>query len=184
MADCQALLKSINSYINKIDDELTDALDEAGFINTRELTGEITTLEELIARALTGETRFIMQHLRDAVDLGEFAAAWIDIKIFDNTDNILAQIFYDSFMVNVPKIATSYVKEIDSALTIEKITKRTLDWAKEWSEELGRLMKLATHDTIEHLLTENLRVGNSVADFTRDLMDNGIRNEYHRARAA
>jgi hypothetical protein len=64
------------------------------------------------------------------------------------------------------------------------MTKRTVDWAKEWSAELGKLMKLTTHDTVERLLVDNLRDGKGVAEFTRQLMDEGIRDEYHRARSA
>ena len=184
MANCQALFDAIDAYIAKADDVLAGALSSAGFINTGELMDDITTLEALIARALTGETRFIKRRLSEAVDLAAFADDWPAIKALDNVDDVLAQLFYDNFMTTVPKIATSYIKEIDSALTVTKISQRTTDWAKGWSEELGRLMKLTTHNNIERLLIDNLRDGNSVADFTRALQDGGIRDEYKRARAA
>ena len=45
-------------------------------------------------------------------------------------------------------------------------------------------MKLESHKEIETLLTETLKDGKSVADFTQALMDGGIRSERYRARAA
>lgn len=184
MTDCGALLKAINAYIAKADNELGSMLRNAGFLNTDELLDEIVSLEDLIARALTGETRYINRRLRAAVDLGTFANEWPEIKTLDDVDEILAQLFYDNFMAAIPKAATAYIKEIDSALTVTKISKRTTDWAKEWSEELGKLMKLSTHENIERVLVDALQNGDSVADFTRALQDGGIRDEYKRARTA
>jgi len=184
MPNCAALLKAIDAYIAKADESLTNALESAGFADCADTVAEISALEENIAQALTTQSGVINQRLSESVDLGEFAEAWAELKGLDNTDEVLAQLFHDSFTTNMPKLATSYIKQVDSALTVAKITKRTVDWAQEWSAELGKLMKLTGHDAIDSLLVEHLRDGNSVADFTRALMDDGIRDEYYRARRA
>jgi hypothetical protein len=84
----------------------------------------------------------------------------------------------------MPKLTTSYIKRIDSELVVTQITQRTTAWIEEWSEELGRLMKLTTHREIENLLTMHLRDGKSVADLARAFMESGTREEYYRARTA
>jgi len=184
MSGCTALVKAIDAYIAKADDDLTDALTAAGFIDTDELMDEIASLEDLIAGALTAETSFIRRRLDEAADLETFASEWPELKTLDTVDAVLALLFYDTFTSSMPKIATSYIRQIDNSLVVTKISQRTLDWAKEWSEELGQLMKLTTHNAVERLLVEALRDGNSIADFTNALMDGGMRDEYHRARAA
>ena len=197
MRDCGALLKAIDAYIAKVDDDLSETLNEAGFADCADTVAAMSELEDNIARALTAETRYINQRLRESVDLAEFADNWEEIKETDDTGDVLAELFYNSFTTNMPKLATSYIKRIDSALTVSQITRRTVDWAQSWSAKLGKIMKLTTHERIENLLIENLREGKSVADFTRDLIDAGIRgkreeekedgtiiiiDEYHRAR--
>ena len=66
MPNCRALLKAIDAYLAKADENLAEALDEAGFINTTELVEEIATLEDFVARVLVGETRYISRRLREA----------------------------------------------------------------------------------------------------------------------
>ena len=82
----------------------------------------------------------------------------------------------------MPKLTNIYIKRTDPDLIAEAISKRTTDWARGWSEELGELMKLNSHEQIEKLLVNSLKNGDSVADFTQALMDSGIRDEYYRAR--
>ena len=178
------LIKAIDAYIAKEDIDLENILSEAGFVDSGDAIIEISDIEAKIARALTAETRIINRKLNESVDLAAFAEEWPDIAALDNVDEVIAKIFFDSFNANMQKLATSYIKQIDPELTVSAITQRTTDWVQSWSEELGQLMKLNTHATVERLLTENLRDGNSIVDFTRQLMDNGIRNEWYRARTA
>jgi hypothetical protein len=107
---------------------------------------------------------------------------WQEVTKGNNVDEKLAEIFLSDFKTNIPKLAGAYIKKIDPALTVSTITERTVAWAESWSEELGRLMKLTSKDEIEKILVHTLKDGKSVADFSRALMDSGIRDEYYRAR--
>ena len=107
---------------------------------------------------------------------------WPDIAKGDNTDEKLIEIFLEDFKKNIPNLAIGYIKTIDPQLTVQTITARTTAWIKDWSEELGRRMKLSSHMEIEKLLNDNLKNGKSVADFTRALITNGIRTPRYRAR--
>ena len=57
--NCGPLIKAIDAYIAKADDDLADALADAGFIDPDGTPAEINTLEEKVAAALTAETDYL-----------------------------------------------------------------------------------------------------------------------------
>ena len=202
MNGCVPLVKAIDAYLAKADSNLKDELGEAGFANPKDTVKEISSLEDKIAAALASEAEYITSKAKKAVDLNAFAKEWPDIIEDDYTDERLGQIFLDDFKTNIPKLATEYAKKIDPEITVATITERTSAWAENWSEELGRLMKLSTHEEVGKILADGLASGQSVSDFALALMGyrrgedgdwlrdgdgraiqiGGIRNEYHRAR--
>ncbi len=182
--NCEPLIKAIDAYIRKADDDLAGALDEAGFIDTAETVEEISGMEERVARALKKETRAILDAAEEAVDLEVFARdVWPGVKADDDVADKLRLIFFEEFNAFMPELVTHYVAKIDADLVVTDFTKRTTAWIEEWSQELGDIMKLNSHDEVEKILATGLEQGQSVAEFTRALQDSGIRDEYYRARA-
>lgn len=181
--DCSALANAIDAYIAKADGDLESTLSEAGFIDPAGTVEEISALESRVSGALVEETARFTKAAEKAVDLEAFASdIWADAKDADNVDEKLGEIFLDEFNTNMPNLATGYIKAIDSALVVETISKRTVAWAESWSGELGRIMKLSSHNEVERILVNGLKNGQSVAEFTQAFLDSGIRNEYYRAR--
>lgn len=183
MCKCDALLKAIDAYLAKADDDLSEALDDAGFIEPKETVKDAAALEDALTEALEKETKYFRAKAKKAVDLEAFAKDWPEIIEGDNVDEQLARLFVEDFERNIPSLAAGYIKKIDPQLTVKTITARTTAWASEWSEKLSGLMKLDTHKEIEKLLTETLKDGKGVAEFTQALIDGGIRSERYRARA-
>lgn len=183
MCKCDALLKAIDAYLAKADDDLSEALDDAGFIEPKETIKDAAALEDALTEALEKETKYFRAKAKKAVDLEAFAKDWPEIIEGDNIDEQLARLFVEDFERNIPSLAAGYIKKIDPQLTVKTITARTTAWASDWSEKLGGLMKLETHKEIEQLLTETLKDGKGVAEFTQALIDGGIRSERYRARA-
>lgn len=183
MCKCDALLKAIDAYLAKADDDLSEALDDAGFIEPKETVKDAAALEDALTEALEKETKYFRAKAKKAVDLEAFAKDWPEIIEGDNVDEQLARLFVEDFERNIPSLAAGYIKKIDPQLTVKTITARTTAWASEWSEKLSGLMKLETHKEIEQLLTETLKDGKGVAEFTQALIDGGIRSERYRARA-
>lgn len=181
---CGALIKAIDAYLAKADNDLTEALDNAGFTKPKETVKNIASLEDSITEALEEETAYFRHKAKKSVDLKAFKDAWPEVIEGDNIDKTLAKIFADDFKANIPGLAAAYIKQIDPALTVSTITARTTAWAADWSGKLAELMKLDTHSEIEKLLTDTLKDGKSVADFTQALMEGGIRSERYRARSA
>lgn len=183
MCGCGALIKAIDAYIAKADNDLADELEKAGFVEPKKTVESASALEDKLAGALEQEIKLFKRKAKNAVNLKELRKIWPEIAKEDNADEKLAEIFLEDFKKNIPALAAGYIKAVDPQLTVQTITSRTTAWAKEWSEELGKLMKLSTHEEIEKLLTDNLQNGKSVADFTQALIDGSIRTERYRARA-
>lgn len=184
MCGCSDLIKAIDAYIAKADNDLADKLEKAGFAEPKKTVENASELEDKLADALEQEKKYLKCKAKNAVNLKELKKIWPDIATGDNADEKLAEIFLEDFKKNIPTLAAGYIKAVDPELTVQIITARTTAWARDWSEELGRLMKLSMHEEIEELLTDNLQNGKSVADFTRALMDEGIRTPRYRARTA
>ena len=180
---CKALIKAIDAYIAKADNELSDALGEAGFVQPKSTVKKISALEDKLTSALEKETKYFKGKAKEAVDLKAFAKGFPDLIEDDDADKQLSELFLKDFKENIPGLAAGYIKQVDPKLTVKTITARTLTWVENWSKKLGRLMKLDSHKEIEALLSDTLKEGKGIADFVRLLGDKDIRSERYRARA-
>ena len=183
MCKCETLIKAIDAYIAKADDNLSDALDEAGFVKPKVTVKKMGALEDRLTSELEKETKYFKRKAKEAVNLEAFAKDFPSLIDDDKTDGKLSELFVKDFKENIPELAAGYIKQVDPKLTVKTITARTLTWAESWSEKLGRLMKLDSHKEVETLLTDTLKEGKGIADFVRLLSDKDIRSERYRARA-
>lgn len=181
--NCGPLIKAIDAYIAKADNDLADALAAAGFIDPDGTLAEINTLEEKVAAALTAETDYILDALKESIDLETFInQVWPKLKEGDAVAQDLFDVFWEEFERYLRPLASEYIAQTDADLTVETVSKRTTSWVKSWSWELADLMKLDGHTMIETILTKGVEEGQSVAEVTQAILDSGIRDEYFRAR--
>ncbi|MCC8110396.1 MAG: phage head morphogenesis protein [Ruminococcus sp.] len=181
---CDPLIKAIDAYLTKANNDLTDSLKSAGFVKPKDTVKEIESFEDETTEALEDEVTYYRKKASKAVDLKALKKIWPKIVEGDTTDKTLTKLFAEDFEKNIPKLATTYIKQVDPQLTVSTITARTTVWASDWSGKLAELMKLDTQTEIEKLLTDTLKEGKSVADFTQALIDGEIRSERYRARSA
>ena len=180
---CGALIKAIDAYLAKEDDELELALEAAGYVDAPETIEHITSLEDGIAVVLISETDYILDSLKDRVDLEEyFSEVWPAIKKNNPTADKLFDLFWEDFSGYMKPLASKYIAATDAELTVRAVSQRTTAWTKQWSKDLSELMQLESHTQVERILTTAMDEGQSVAEVTQALMDSGIRNEYVRAR--
>ena len=180
---CEGLIKAIDAYLAKEDDELELALEAAGDVAAPETIEHITSLEDGIAVVLISETDYILDSLKDRVDLEEyFSEVWPAIKKNNPTADKLFDLFWEDFSGYMKPLASKYIAATDAELTVRAVSQRTTAWAKQWSKDLSELMQLESHTQVEKILTTAMDEGQSVAEVTQALMDSGIRNEYVRAR--
>ena len=180
---CEGLIKAIDAYLAKEDDELELALEAAGYVDAPETIEHITSLEDGIAVVLISETDYILDSLKDRIDLKEyFSEVWPAIKKNNPTADKLFNLFWEDFSGYMKPLASKYIAATDAELTVQAVSQRTTAWTKQWSKDLSELMQLESHTQFEKILTTAMYEGQSVAEVTQALMDSGIRNEYVRAR--
>ncbi len=180
---CKPLIKAIDNYIAKADDSLSDTLGDEGFAKPKKSFQYIKDIEDSAAEALIAETEYFVSEAEKAVGLETFAKdVWPGLKIGDALKLVIASIFTEQLEKFMPEFVGYYITQTDKNLKLEQVSKRTTDWVKSWSEELGEIMQLNSHKEIERILEKGLKDGKGIAEFTREIFDSGIRNEYYKAR--
>lgn len=178
-------MKAIDAYLEKADNDLEAELEAEGYQEPKKTLKYAKDLEDEITEALLAETDYFLAAAEKAVDLDTFAKLiWPGIVLNDELREKLAQIFLEYFDSFMPEFVECYIKQTDKDLKLPQVSKRTKAWTKKWSVELAELMQLTSHREIEKILETELENGSSIATFTRDIMESGIRDEYYKARRA
>lgn len=181
--NCKPLIKAIDAYIQKADDDLADALGAEGYVKPKKTLKYAKAIEDGVAEALLDETDYILAEAEKAVDLEAFAEKiWPKVKLNDGVGSKLVAVFTESLDEFMPEFVGYYLKQTDKDLKLSQVSKRTVAWVGTWSKDLGEIMKLNSHKEIESILEKGLKDGSSVAEFTRAILDSGIRDEYYKAR--
>lgn len=181
--ECGPLIKAIDAYIQKADDGLADALGAEGYIKPKKTLKYAQDIEDSVAEALLEETDYILAEAEKAVDLDTFAAdIWPGVKLNDAAKSKLATVFTERLSEFLPEYIGYYIAQTDRGLKLTQVSKRTLAWVKSWSKDLGEIMQLNSHKEIERILEKGLAEGQGMAEFTRAILDSGIRDEYYKAR--
>ena len=180
---CEPLIKAIDAYISKADDKLKDQLGEEGYIKPKETLKHAQEIEDEVAEALVDETDYFIKSAEKAVDLKTYAKkVWPGVKINDPLRAKLVKIFKERFSAFMPDFIGYYIQQTDRDLFLEQVSKRTTAWVVSWSEQLAEIMQLNSGNQIEKILTDGLKEGQGIAEFTRQIRESGIRDEYYRAR--
>lgn len=181
--NCKPLIKAIDAFIQKADEDLADELAEQGYIEPEKTVEYIKGIEEEVAEALLAETDYILAEAEKAIDLEAFVAdIWPGIKLNDILKRSLMSVFTKHLKKFIPEFIEYHLAQTDWELKLTKVSKRTTAWVEEWSRELSEIMQLNSHKEIEHILERGLKDGKGIAEFARDIQDSGIRNEYYKAR--
>lgn len=180
---CNSLIKAIDVYIKKADDNLSDELEAQGYIKSEKTIKYIQEIEDGVVEALLDETDEIIAEAEKAIDLETFAEdVWSKVKLDNTTKVKLIKVFKEKLNKFMPEFIGYYIAQTDKDLKLTQVSERTMAWVEGWSKELGEIMQLNSHKEIEHILEKGLKEGSSIAEFTHEILDSGIRNEYYKAR--
>jgi hypothetical protein len=182
--ECEELVKAIDAYITKADDNLDDTLDNEGYAASKKTVKATKQIEQEVADILENETELFLQRINESVDLKTFAEkVWPSVVLEDTTAAKLTEMFKEQLNEFMPPLIEAYIQRTDKSLKLDRVSSRTLSWIDEWSGQLGNIMQLNSHAEIEDILKRGLKNGDSIAKFTEAIMDSGIRDEYYRARS-
>ena len=181
--ECGPLIKAIDAYIARADDGLADALGAEGYLKPKKTVKYVQDVEDGVAEALLDETDYILAEAEKAVDLETFAEdVWPRVKVNDAAKVKLTTVFAESLDKFMPEYVGYYLTQTDRELKLAQVSKRTTAWVQSWSKDLGEIMQLNSHKEIERILEKGLAEGQGMAEFTRAILDSGIRDEYYKAR--
>ena len=178
---CEALIKAIDAYIAKADDDLADELDAEGRALPDDSVKMASDMEDGIAAALVSQTEYFIREIKKRSSVKELLDVFDEIKAKDAYCDEIAEVAFEQFTKYIPKMVVSYVDKVDSGIKITAISKRTTAWIESWSKDLADIMKLNSHNEIEAILKKGLENGDGVVDVTKAILDSGIRDEYYKA---
>lgn len=182
---CGSLIKAIDAYLAKADDDLVELLESEGFVHPEDTVAFAEAIEDLLTAALEDETAFFLHHVEESLDLEQFASEiWPGVKLDDDLKVKIVEIFKEQLQTFIPEYAGYYLAQTDKELVMSTISKRTISWVDTWSEQLGNLMQLNSHTEMENLLKQGFMDGDGVAEFAQRIMESGIRDERYKARRA
>jgi hypothetical protein len=177
------LLNSINAYIEKTDIELEENLEEEGFAEAKYSVDKSSELENDLTNILIAEVYYFVSRLKTSGSVKNFFSLELAGVMFDSTaEKKIAETFNKYFSDVVPHLSEIYFNRIDKELQFTKVSKKTLAWIDEWSAELGRIIKLSSHNVLQKYLHNGFEKGLTIEEVTKHITDKSIRESYIRAR--
>lgn len=184
ISNADGIITAIDQYLAKADDDLADALTDEGYAEAEDTVKAINSLQEEVAEVLQNQTDDFVAALETAAG-AEWAEAQETVSGILEKDDIaewVAGAATEMFQAEVPKLATAYMLETDGELVVDVIRQRTQGWIVAWSQRLGELMKINTHQQIADIIQHTIDNGESIDKLTRKIMEGGWRNEHYQAR--
>lgn len=179
---CKALQKAIEAYITKVDNDLENSMDDAGYVDSKDSVNAASDLEEEVTEILTEQTEELADVIEEAGTIPKAKKAVEEYFEDDVTGEILSATFRDYFSETILSLSDSYMKEVEGDMAVTQLRARTTAWVNQWSNELANLMQLTSADKMKSLLQEALDSDKGAVVFARSLIDEGIRQEAYRAR--
>lgn len=182
ISNAKGIISAIDCYIAKADEELTQTLTEEGFAEAEETVEQINSLQDKIADILHSQTDELLMALAAASGWKEAKKKVFQMMENDDIAEQIEEAAADMLDIEVPQLATAYMKVTEADLVVDTLRQRTSNWMASWSSELGRLMKINTHKQLTDLIQNAIDNGESIEKLTRKIMDGGWRTEYYQAR--
>ncbi|MGE8079033.1 phage minor head protein [Peribacillus loiseleuriae] len=180
MSKVDKLLKSINTFIQKAEEEdeekLIDILPDIPELD--EIPGLVEEFEKMTAKLLRQQRKLFLDELKAFIAKDDSETLGSLLNYFQN-DLFAADEFAVVFGVEAALFLTNttsslskiIMESIDKDVAFNVLSKRTTDWIESWSEELAEIMKLNTHKAIETQLIEAINAGESIAQVELRLKD-------------
>lgn len=184
LSNADSIIGAIDQYLAKADDDLADSLADEGYAEAEDTVDAINAMQDEVAETLQNQTDDFVTALETATGSGwaEAQRAVSEMMAGDDIENQVENVAADMLQTQIPKLATIYMQETDGELVVDIIRQRTQSWITSWSQRLGALMKINTHQQISDIIQSTIDKGESIEKLTRKIMDGGWRNEHYQAR--
>ncbi len=178
LSNADGIIGAIDQYLAKADDDLADSLADEGYAEAEDTVDAINAMQDEVAETLLNQTNDFVTALETATGSGWGEAQRAVSEMMDG-DDIAEQVegaAADMLQTQIPKLASTYMQETDGELVVDIIRQRTQNWIASWSQRLGELMKINTHQQISDIIQSTIDKGESIEKLTRKIMDGGWRS--------
>ncbi|OES45819.1 phage minor head protein [Domibacillus iocasae] len=171
MSKAEKLLKSLNDYIAKVDEEdeekLTDLVPD--FPGLDQIPGFVEDYEKKVAKLLRKQRKHFVDGVKSFVSKDitlEALLIYITSNLFaaDEFAEEMQEETSSFLQLTVAGLAAELMDSIDKDVPFEVLSNRSVTWIEEWSADLGKLMKLNSHDALERELKKVIKEGGSIQD--------------------
>lgn len=186
--EVEPLIKAIDRYIAKADEELEETLESEGYIEAGAIVVAINALESAINTALETDADEFIDKVVKSETVDQFLKKiWPEVKETVNLRDELSKIFRLHFDDLFHQFTFQWLIAEDPVLVsaieeVIEITKPAEAFIKGWSAELARIMNLSTKDTMERILLKASRENMTIDEVADEIANSGIRQCGYRSR--
>lgn len=179
------LLGQINAVLKAVDDDLSNQLENEGFVSPSKQVKHINKLEDDLNEILDAQYSFFAEDVAGfEFNPGLYAAMNLEaMKTADLTAVKVKELFKTDLEENLPKLATLYMQQADNGLSVDTISYKTQDFIDSWSESLGEIMEISSHKKLANIIQSGIKNGQSVTEISEAIIESGIRTNPVRARS-
>ncbi len=155
MSEYSKLNELITNYIKKADNDFISKLKALGFTESDYIGKTINEIEDKISEILEKESDFFIEKLRKE------GIIYNETLFFDEdlTDELIKQLFNNKFNEFCGNSVKIFMSELDTDMTFNTFSARTTGWISSWSEELGDLVKVESHNSLQKIINDGLKNG-------------------------
>ena len=165
------VLMSIEKLILKAEDDLELELKSADFAEPKQTIEDINAFEDGTLNLLEEEQKHFLKEFDENDSIDNLIIKINTAKTTDLFKVGMASFTEDQLTDFTARFTDIYIKQIDKELVFNTFTDRTVNWIGSWSEELGDIMQLSSHNGIDRIMSKALKEGLSIQDTQQMLMD-------------
>lgn len=167
MNKADKLIKSLDDYIVK-----AEKADEAKLIDVvpdfpglDKIPKYVEDYEKKVAKLLRKQRKHFLDGVKSFVSKDitlEALLVFITSNLFAADE--FAEETSEFLQLTVAGLAAVIMEEIDKDVPFQVLSNRSITWIEEWSADLGKLMKLNSHEALERELKKVIKDGRSIQD--------------------
>lgn len=174
---CDRLVKAIDNYIQKADNDLSDLLGKEGYAKPKKTLQYAKGIEDDVADILTEETDYFVREAKASDNLDDLQKRLPEIAAATPATGKLSKAFSAQLSKFLPEYAAYYLKKTDKGLKLDRVSKRTIAWIETWSDDLAELMKTTSTEHLEAMLKKEIENGGNISQLCVDLINSGMEKE-------
>lgn len=181
-SQAKAIISAIDRYIRKAEEEEEEELKEIGYPEAAATVAIMAGLEEKIAEAIDNQSSRFCASLADYGSLEAYIKDGLsdfisDDAIQDEIREILGE-YSDSMLEEFTK---AYLDEAGMEW-VGEYTNRTVDAVQHWVEDTTQYFAESSFVQLSKILENGVKAGKGVDTIAREILSEGIRDTYYKAR--